>query len=414
MYYCRVAVPKSIQHVIGKKEIHKSLKTSDPATARELVKAASYQIDQMLAKASGRTIASLANTPPPLTLTYTLAHTHPLTFAELVERFINLPEKATYGARTKLAHRVTYRMLTELLGEDTLITNITRTDCRRVQEVFTRLPANSTKRFPNLPLVQVVERARKEKIEPMSVVSANIYIMRLASVLGWAMQEGLIAHNPALGLLLPEPEAAKDKRHPFTIEQLNTIFGSETMQRHRAASNTRWWIPILALWTGCRLSELCQLHMDDVATPDGIPALLIQEGHGKRFKTPNAKRTVPLHPMLLRLGFLEFVTSMRERGEVRLFPEMTANKRGDVSDKFSRQFAYFLKDIEVKTEKTCFHSFRHNFRDALREAETPREVVRALGGWTRSEGVEDDYGSGFKAARLYEAICKVEYAGLVL
>jgi hypothetical protein len=51
IYHCRVAVPAKLQHIIGKGEIYTSLKTANPILARERVKAESYRIDQMLAKA---------------------------------------------------------------------------------------------------------------------------------------------------------------------------------------------------------------------------------------------------------------------------------------------------------------------------------------------------------------------------
>ena len=69
--------------------------------------------------------------------------------------------------------------------------------------------------------------------------------------------------------------------------------------------------------------------------------------------------------------------------------------------------------MEVKG--VSFHSFRHNYRDALREAEIGLERVRALGGWRRdSDGEEAIYGKGLKAATLYREIEKVHYVGLEL
>ena len=41
------------------------------------------------------------------------------------------------------------------------------------------------------------------------------------------------------------------------------------------------------------------------------------------------------------------------------------------------------------------HSFRHSFRDRLREVEAPTEITDILGGWaTKSTGQK--YGNGFK------------------
>lgn len=71
--------------------------------------------------------------------------------------------------------------------------------------------------------------------------------------------------------------------------------------------------------------------------------------------------------------------------------------------------------LDMKVKGVCFHSFRHNYRDALREAEIGLERVRALGGWRRdSDGEEAIYGKGLKAATLYREIGKVRYAGLCL
>ena len=73
-----------------------------------------------------------------------------------------------------------------------------------------------------------------------------------------------------------------------------------------------------------------------------------------------------------------------------------------------------LKEVGAKTKTTSFHSFRHTWRDALRDTGVSRERVHALGGWAGDGGVADAYGSGFKASTLYEEIVKLEYADLDL
>jgi integrase len=47
--------------------------------------------------------------------------------------------------------------------------------------------------------------------------------------------------------------------------------------------------------------------------------------------------------------------------------------------------------------RTSFHSFRHTYRDALREADISAERVKALGGWANTE-TQEDYGKGLKPA----------------
>ena len=67
----------------------------------------------------------------------------------------------------------------------------------------------------------------------------------------------------------------------------------------------RYWLPLLALWTGGRLGELAQLLTSDVVEISGIWVIRITDApdntnsdHVKRLKNPESERDVPVHPML--------------------------------------------------------------------------------------------------------------------
>lgn len=60
--------------------------------------------------------------------------------------------------------------------------------------------------------------------------------------------------------------------------------------------------------------------------------------------------------------------------------------------------------------KHKFHSFRHNFRDALRRGRVDREIGKALGGWQRGNtDAFDIYGAGFPLDELADEIRRVDY-----
>lgn len=61
-----------------------------------------------------------------------------------------------------------------------------------------------------------------------------------------------------------------------------------------------------------------------------------------------------------------------------------------------------------ETRKKTFHSFRHNFRDACRDAEIPTEVANMLGGWS-NQGVRASYGQGASMGTLKKALDCLEY-----
>ena len=404
IYYCRVAIPKNLRSIIGKREFHVSLKTSDRIIARERVKAEAIKIDRILAQASGRDYQTTSIIMPATLLAWS-AHSsvaiQSISFSELIERFMALPEKAKLTDKGKLEYRATFRLLGELFGVNKPIQTITRDDCRRVQLVFATLPANSTKRFPKCNVKRVLELSQAQNLKPMAVKTANSYLTRLSTLFLWAHREGLISNNPAQRLLLPETQAAKDKRHPFTTKQLEAIFNANVMQQYRNEHSAAFWVPMLSLWTGARLNELCQLHTADIQTREGIACMVIVAGDGKQLKTNSSQRVIPLHPKLIELGFLTYAQQVREAGHKNLFFDLRLDTKGSRSGYFSKDFARHLKSIGIKTNKNCFHSFRHNFRDAVREAGIEREVVQALGGWKdKSGGVEDNYGSGHSVQRL--------------
>src|SRR4051812_8573548 len=105
---------------------------------------------------------------------------------------------------------------------------------------------------------------------------------------------------------------------------------------------------------------------------------------------------------------------MRNNRSVRLFPECPKSAKGNYSDPFQKWFSGYLTRIGAKTPKTSFHSFRHCFRDALREAEISSEIAKVLGGWASFGSAEAQYGTGYRPTTLAREIDKVRYSGLDL
>jgi integrase len=171
----------------------------------------------------------------------------------------------------------------------------------------------------------------------------------------------------------------------------------------------RYWLPILGVFTGARLNELCQLLVEDVDCDDGIHFLNItNEGENQRVKNRSSKRKMPIHDGLVSLGFLEFVRHQRQAGETRLFPELKLSEYGYYSEDFSKWFSRYLKQIGIKTDKVSFHSLRHCFEDACRTALLEGGIMDALQGHTEA-GQRGRYGKGFTLATLNVAVQKLDH-----
>lgn len=181
----------------------------------------------------------------------------------------------------------------------------------------------------------------------------------------------------------------------------------------------RFWVPLIALFSGMRMNEICQLHVADIHRLDGVDCFFVTEGpsdadNGKRLKTAASERFIPVHPTLIEIGFMTFVEQRRAAGAVRLFSELQKSSTGYYSDPFSKWFRRFLERAGATREKTCFHSFRHCYRDALRESRIEHELALALGGWssgTGSEGVKPQPPTG---AAIVPKHCMPRLEGLII
>jgi len=130
---------------------------------------------------------------------------------------------------------------------------------------------------------------------------------------------------------------------------------------------------------------------------------------------------VPIHPELVRIGFLEFVEHVRRSGDqkARLFPKLQKGSKGGFGEAFSKWFGRYKRALGIDNEKSVFHSFRHGFKDALRAAGVNEDVNDALTGHSGGNTVARGYGSDDMVRRfgfltLYAGVEKAQYLGLDL
>ncbi len=324
-----------------------------------------------------------------------------------------------------------------LWGEQRAIGTIDREACRELLDTLLWLPTNAGKKFPKLSPVAASRMAKEKGLTgTLSPASVNGYMTKFRAVMNYASNEGWIERNPAKGLQVIDRVRRRDKRLPFSTEQLRLIFdapiyrgclddwaGYSTPGPARPRRG-RFWVPLIALFSGMRMNEICQLHVADIHRLEEVNCFFVTEGpsdieNGKRLKTAASERFIPVHPTLIDIGFMAFVADRRAAGAVRLFSELQASSTGYYSDPFSKWFRRFLQRAGADQPKTCFHSFRHCYRDALREARIDHEVALALGGWASGNGSEGGetaaaYGRGYRAPTLYDAMGRIAYPELDL
>ena len=177
-------------------------------------------------------------------------------------------------------------------------------------------------------------------------------------------------------------------------------------------------MPLIALFTGARLGEICQLDATDVRTVDGVDCIVVslRSLNGttdKQLKTTASDRLIPVHQTLIDCGLLHFAEAKRKAGEKKLFDDIETGSTGSRPVAFSKWFTQFLRACGAQRARTSFHSFRHNFRDELRAARIDHDIALLLGGWTTGASrtaVHENYGSGYRVDALADAVRRLAFA----
>jgi len=244
-------------------------------------------------------------------------------------------------------------------------------------EILQCLPANRTKLFPGKTIAEIVAL----KPEPMSTRNINKNIERLSSVLKWTLSKKKygVTHNPFSSMTIEETDAKE--RMPFTKDELLKLFSDESFSKRKFNTNYSYWIMPLALYTGARLNELCQLFLTDIIDVEEVPCINFTDAkEEQRLKNKNSKRIVPIHSQLIKMGLLRYVANLRAAGETQLFPEISARRDG-FGATVSKWFGRYKErcGIDDKGVKV-FHSFRHTFISNLLDDSVPEYLIAPIVG----------------------------------
>lgn len=446
-YYLRRHIPSDIQPIVGRSEVWRSLKTDSLQIALRRFPLASAALESQFERIrhdAGLSVDPTLLRPCEDDLACAISDgearavesggSEVLSLADAYSRYMDDPTHRWSGS-TRQAYETTRRFAVGVLGEEIALVTLARSHCRDYLEVLRHMPRNAAKRFPKLTLREASDHARERgDIELVSAANANAHLANFSSFLNWAVNEELLARNPMRGLRLPDEVSKRDKRHPFSAKQLQTIFNAPLYRGcldgergyakpgSERPRNARFWVPLIALYTGMRLNEICQLDTADIREIEGVYCIVVSAESqdrfsGKSLKTVASERLVPVHPMLIKCGLLSFVSERKTGSRAKLFHEIDPGSRGKRAISFSKWFTQFSRACGAYQPRTSFHSFRHNFRDELRAARIDHDIAMVLGGWSiggNSGAASENYGSGYPLNALHDAIDRLAFANVDL
>ena len=197
---------------------------------------------------------------------------------------------------------------------------------------------------------------------------------------------------------------------PFTDEELTNIFSPDNLLTRPKPDD--FWLPLLGLFTGGRIAELCQLSISDIYKSKDIWALSINDEEYKKLKTDAARRVIPIHPQLIALGFLDYVEDANQHGTM-LFPYLTADRFGNFSHTPSERFGDYLDTVGITHPQKVFHSFRKTSNNKLKQSKVAEETRCQFIGHEHETTNSFDYGEEHDLAYLLEhAASKLIFEGI--
>jgi integrase len=240
-----------------------------------------------------------------------------------------------------------------------------------------------------------------------------------------AIDDSMLAPSEVQSVKVGKPKkrgkGGTKARLPFEIREVERIFSPAIYLKTPGAikgSRTEYWGPLIALYTGMRIEEICQSRVSDIREHRGQPFFSVIDGEDQELKTETSRRNVPIHEELIRFGFLDFVEAGRKAGNEWLFPELVADKYGNNSSVFGKRWNRKLRKVislRGGDHTKVFHSFRHLFKHVARQCGIEEQVSDALSGHGSQKTESRKYGAlSYPEDPLFEAMKRFKIEGLNL
>lgn len=312
--------------------------------------------------------------------------------------------------KTRTDQRQMIRIFIELLGGDIQINSVSRQTLLQIREQICRLPPNLTKdkRFRAMPLAAILKQS---DYNPMSHTRAYRIVSHLGAFLKWSFNHGYLDTDVSSGLYMPKKRESRqnEEREIYSDDDLKRLFATEVFTGKEAVDRPEcFFLPLLALYSGARLNELAQLYSEDIQEIDGIYCININDNGDKVLKNPGSRRIIPIHPMILRIGFADYVAAIRILKFPRLWMNLSSRE-----DNYGKKFSSFFQRLNRKyvtdNPRKVFHSFRHGFANALKQNAVRSEVISELLGHAHGSITLDRYGKPLGVKMLFDAVKTIKF-----
>lgn len=231
-----------------------------------------------------------------------------------------------------------------------------------------------------------------------------------------------VGDNPASRqVVLRKADKRKLKSYkPFTPEHLKLIFTPKDFLKHNCKPH-QYWAPLIGLYSGARIEEICQLLVSDIREIEGLYCFDIKddgdlENVDQSVKTAASKRLIPVHTKLIEMGLLEYIADVKKiaGNSALLFPYLIKTVNG-YSKTTGANFGRYLDKLGLTDPLLVFHSFRSTVNNHLKHAGIDEEKRCQLIGHEHDNVNSAVYSTPFNAQYLQaEIMPKLDFPGIDL
>ena len=327
-------------------------------------------------------------------------------------------EKEDIRDKTEDEIRNSVKFLTECFG-DIPIGDITKEKSNIIKSHIKNFPKNRTKipKYRDKDFNSLMKMKIPQK-DIIHLTTINKHLGHLSSFMIWCVNNGYCNTNPFTGMKIKQKKSPRDERDRFSEKELKEIFSKQNylhLTKVEKDSYSKYWVPLIGIFTGMRVGEICSLYLDNVRGITGNQRNkrwcfdIVEEPNrpDKRLKTQSSRRIVPIHDTLLDLGFIDFLNLLKKEPERKRVFEELDYREGTYSRSISRFWnRRYLELLGIKTDKNGFHSFRHSVIDHLKQLGVEPHFINELVGHSQGNIDLDRYGKRYNPDILYNKCVK--------
>jgi integrase len=226
------------------------------------------------------------------------------------------------------------------------------------------------------------------------VTVRDVYLASVKATLGWLCEEGRLTVNVAAAVKVRVAKQQLTRSKSLSDAEAKIILSAALLPHPglgRPHAAARRWVPWICAYTGARVNEITQLRRRDVMKEGDIWFFRITPEAGS-VKTKQFCH-VPVHPDLIRQGFLEF--ACRNGSEEMFYSPKKVPLEDDPHPpykKIAERLAAWVRGLGITDEGVSpSHGWRHRFKTEGRSAGVDSRILDAIQGHAAaSEG--DQYG----------------------